>query len=250
MKVCIGLILSHGFPVPAPFVVGYSHLLQTVLTGIGNVGRRRDQAITEARVIISHAFPIDTARNEIVRLFLDQDTADALLFLDTDMKHPPDLAHRLASHGLDLVTGRYQMRRPPFFTVAMLKTGDGPNDYQAVDKMRDHVRGLMPIDAAGAGALFIRRPVLEAIRQRIGDDWFRYQQGPDGLRTVSEDMWFFEQAKEAGYQAYLDADAPCKHIGQFEIDAHWHAPYLAAYREQQLQSDSSTAPHAVEGATV
>ena len=36
MKVTIGIILGNGFPVPAPFVISWSHLLQTMATGIEN----------------------------------------------------------------------------------------------------------------------------------------------------------------------------------------------------------------------
>lgn len=240
MKVAIGLILSHGFPVPASFVVGYSHLLQTLLTGAGNAVLPKDRAITEARVLISHAFPVDTARNEIVRLFLDQDTADYLLFLDTDMKHPHDLAHRLVRHGLDMVTARYVMRKPPFFTVAMRRTSPRPNDYQAIEKLEPVVAGLMPIDAGGAGALLLSRALLTTIRKRIGDDWFRYQVGPDGLRTVSEDMWCYEQAIAAGFQPWLDADLVCGHVAQFEVDPKYHAQYADQFRAASARIASPT----------
>lgn len=221
MKVTIGLLLTNGFPVPAPFVVGYSDLLRVILTGVGNLGQPREAMITACRVIITHAFPIDAARNEICRKFLDEDDGDALLFLDADMKHPSNTAHALAARNVDIVTGRYQTRRPPFLTVAMRKVGDGALEYQAIDKLEQPVAGLLPIDAAGAGALMIRRPVLEAMRQALGDNWFQYQVGEDGLRSRSEDMWFFEQAKALGFKAYLDADVTCSHIGQFEIDATW-----------------------------
>lgn len=218
----MGLLMSHGFPVPAPFVIGLSDLLRVVFTGEGNrILPETMEGVTACRMIHTHAFPIDSARNEIVRLFLDQDDGDALLFLDTDMKHPPYLVHQLVKRNVDIVTARYQMRRPPFFTVAMRKTGPGPHEYAAVDKVVPAVEGLLPIDAAGAGALLIKRDVLVQMRRAIGDDWFRYQVGPDGLRSRSEDMWFFEQAKALGYQAYLDADTDCSHIGQFEIDAQW-----------------------------
>lgn len=218
MKLTIGLILSHGFPVPAPFVVGLAGLYRALLTGEGNTLLPPGQGITAARSVFSFAFPTDAARNELCRKFLDEDNGDYLLFLDADMKHPEMLPHRLLSHGQAIVTGRYQLRKSPFLTVAMQKVGDGPHDYKAVDKCGP-VRGLMPIDAAGAGCLLIRRDVLQTMRARLGDNWFQYQIGKSGLRDVSEDMWFFEQAKACGYQAYLDADAVCSHIGQFEIDA-------------------------------
>lgn len=233
MKVTLGIVLAHGFPVPAPFVIGYSHLLQTLLTGAGNALLPPELAITAARALFVQDFPIDFARNRTCRLFLDEDDGDYLLFLDTDMRHPPDLAHRLVSHRQAVVTARYVMRKPPFFTVAMRKTGRGPTDYQAVEKLTPIVTGLLPIDSGGAGALLVRRDVLEDIRAGMGDDWFRYQDGPDGLRSRSEDMWFYEHARLAGYQPYLDADCRCQHIAQFEVDDRYHVPYQEAFAKVQ-----------------
>lgn len=231
MKVCLGLILSHGFPVPAEFLISYSGVLQSLLTGAGNAVLPTHRQIDAARVLISRAFPIDAARNEIVRMFLDQDTADYLLFLDTDMTHPPDVAHRLARHGLDFVTARYVMRKPPYFTVAMRKTGDGLHDYQAIEKLETTVSGLMPIDGGGAGALLLSRGTCSAIRKRAGDEWFKYQLGTDGLRGVSEDMWCYAQAKAAGIQPWLDADVSCGHIAQSIVTHADHVPYAIALRQ-------------------
>jgi len=232
LKVSIGLILANAFPVPAPFVTSYTALLQQLLTGEGNRILPPDRQITDARIITSHAFPIDTARNETVQLFLDEDDGDYLLFLDTDMTHPPDLPHRLVKHRLDLVTGRYNGRREPFHTIAMRKTGPGPNDYQSIDKLVDPLRGVVPIDAAGAGCLLIARRVLEDVRRHVGaDEWFRYQDSPRGIRTVSEDMFFFEQARAIGHYAFLDCDAICGHVGNFVVNADWHEPFKARARE-------------------
>jgi len=224
VKLAIGVLLSNGFPVPAAFVLGLAELLQSVLTGTGNELLPVARKLTSARLINSQGFPVDTARNEICRLVLDNDDADYLLFLDADMRHPANLAHRLLSHNLSLVTGRYQMRKPPFHTVAMRKAGPGPHDFKAIEDQR----GLVPIDRAGAGCLLIARQVLEDVRLLAGDNWFQYQAGPSGLRTVSEDMWFFEQAQLAGYQPWCDLDAVCGHIASFEIDPGWQKPYLEA----------------------
>jgi glycosyltransferase involved in cell wall biosynthesis len=216
VKLKIGLLLANGFPVPAPFVLGLADLLTQILTGAGNSLLPPSRAIGAAGIINSQGFPVDTARNDVCRLFLETD-ADYLLFLDADMRHPGDLVHRLLAHDLPLVTGRYQMRKPPFHTVAMRKTGTGPHDYKAIEEQH----GLVPIDAAGAGCLLIARDVLADLRQIFGDNWFQYQAGPDGLRTVSEDMWFFERAKEIGIQAYCDLDVVSTHVAQFEVDPSW-----------------------------
>lgn len=238
MKVSLGLLLANGFPVPTPFVLGLTDLLTCILTGTGNALLPQGRQITAMRIINSRGFPIDTARNDVVREFLDKDDAEYLLFLDADMRHPADLAHRLLSHNLPLVTGRYQMRKEPFHTVAMRRAGPGQHDFKAIEDQR----GLVKIDRAGAGCLLIAREVLTDMRQILGDNWFMYQTGPNGLRTVSEDMWFFEQAQALGYQPWCDLDAICSHVSSFEVTPGWQKPFLEA-RDRALASD-------VEGAAV
>lgn len=226
MKVAIGLILSHGFPVPTAFLKGVFDWYGTTVSGVGNALLPPERRIDQARLIYSEDFPVDAARNDVCRVFLDGTDAsfEYLIFLDADMRHPATTIHQLVAHGLPLVTGRYHMRRPPFQAVAMRRTGQGPHDYKAVEEQS----GLVPVDAAGAGVLAIRRDVLEVLRARLGDNWFQYQVGPKGLRSISEDMWFFEQAAAAGFQAMADLDLRCSHVASFEVDAEWSAPFIAA----------------------
>jgi hypothetical protein len=211
--------------------LGFAELLSTIFSGRLNPCLPPERQIESAHLISTQGFPIDTARNDVCRMFLDEDSAEYLLFLDADMRHPGDLAHCLLRHGLPLVTGRYQMRKPPFHTCAMRKAGPGPHDFKSIEEQS----GLVPVDRAGAGCLLIHRSVLEAIRARIGDDWFRYGVGKDGLRTVSEDFWFFEQAIAAGFQPFCDLDTVCTHVASFEIDPGWHQPYRQAFDEQQRE---------------
>jgi hypothetical protein len=225
VKVAIGLIFSHGFPVPPPFIKGLFDWYGAVLTGSGNRLLPAERAITDARIIYSEDFPVDAARNDVCRVFLDESDHDYLVFLDADMRHPAETIHRLLGHGLPVVTGRYQMRRPPFHTVAMRKTGTGPHDYTSVAE----TSGLVPIEAGGAGVLAIRRDVLERLRTQTNGEWFRYQVGPNGLRSVSEDMWFYQQAILAGYQPMADLDLTCSHVASFEVGPQWHTPFREAY---------------------
>lgn len=238
MRVAVGLLLSNGFPVPAPFIVSWTRVLQATLTGAANRGLPADLQVSEMNVIYVHDFPIDFARNRTVKLFLDEDRrSDYLLFLDADMTHPHDVIHRLVAHRKDVVSARYVMRKPPFFSVAMRQVGAGPTDYQAVEKLAggEELAGLVPIDAGGAGALLVSRECLEGIRARVGDDWFRYQDGPDGLRSRSEDMWFYEQARAAGFQPWLDADLWCGHERREVVDPSAHRPFAEALRRAQQE---------------
>lgn len=230
MKVVIGLPISHGFPIPVQFFTCWNRFIQYILTNEGNQVYP-DAQIHVSRVIQSDGFPVDVARNQIIKVFLDSDNGDYLFFLDADMTFEPDIVHRLLSRKKDVISGLYCMRRAPFNIVAMRKTGTGPRDYDSIGKIEPSVQGLMPIDAAGAGCLLIKRNVLKIMRQHVGDVWFKYQDGPDGNNSVSEDMWFFEQAKASGYQAWLDADVQCGHLAQFEAKPHLNQAFLELYRQ-------------------
>jgi hypothetical protein len=74
-----------------------------------------------------------------------------------------------------------------------------------------------------------------AIRDRNGDEWFRYQDGPDGKRSRSEDMWFYEQALACGFQPYLDADTVCTHFASFEVDPSFQQPFHEALARAQAE---------------
>lgn len=233
MKLALGLLLSNGFPVPAPFVLGFADLLSTLLSGRLNPSLPAPLQVHDLRIVNCQGFPVDTARNDVCRTVLTDPDVTHLLFLDADMRHPSDLAHRLLRHQQPLVTARYQMRKPPFHTCAMRKAGPGPHDFKSIEEQS----GLVPVDRAGAGCLLIAREVLEDIRARVGDDWFRYQTGPNGLRTVSEDMWFFEQAIACGYQPYCDLDTVCTHVASFEVEPGWNQQY-----REVLQPKTSVEP--------
>jgi hypothetical protein len=232
VRLAIGIILAHGFPAPSEFWLSLFRVLESI--------RRGEGGVTALRLIHSTAFPTDVARNEIVRVLLDESEADALLFLDADMTHPPDIAARLLAHNQPVVTGRYHMRRPPYHVVAYVKhrTLTHSHAYAPV-----HVgRGLIEIERGGAGALLIRREVLERIRARIGDNWFRYQRGPKAPHdyTVSEDFWFYQQARAAGARCYLDWDCECQHLQLAAIDGAWQRAYLQA----QLDALAGMTPEA------
>jgi len=228
VKIVVGVLLSHGFPAPVSFWDSYEMVMNHVRSGAVNAGVPDDQKITGIRRIKSTAFPPDIARNEIVRAFLDKGDEDYLLFLDADMTFPEDIIRQLVRHEKPVVTGRYHMRKAPYHTVAYVKhrTQTGPHAYAPIH----WGQGLVEIERGGAGCLLIRRDVALAIRARIGDEWFRYQRGPDPPHdfTVSEDFWFYEQARRAGFQCFLDWDCECEHLQEMGINRSWNEAYLDA----------------------
>lgn len=228
LTVAIGLLLSNGYPVPVPFFLSYFALYQRLASGAGNVNLPAHLRVLRAPLIHSQGFPVDAARNDVVREVLKA-KADYLLFLDADMRHPADLLERLLKHDTAVVTARYHMRRPPFMAVAMRHVGPNPFDCEALRRGQ----GLMPIDFGGAGALLIRRDVLEA----IGDNWFRYSRAtrPPYEMTISEDMHFYQAVRDHGFQPYVDWDVECGHFATMEIDGSWNTPFVDRVEAKEAQ---------------
>jgi glycosyltransferase involved in cell wall biosynthesis len=234
MRLAIGLVLTSQFAVPPAFFESYETLLWRIASGEINSHLPRHLQLDSARRIKSSQFPTDVARNEICRGVLSGDE-DYLLFLDADMTFPPDLIERLIREEAPVITARYHAKRPPYHAIAFVKhrTLDGPHKYQAVH----YGHGVFEIERCGAGALLIRRDVLDAIQIRLGgDEWFRYQRGPKEEDhndfTVSEDFWFCRQVREAGFQIFCHWDVECAHLATIPITREMNLAFLRAELEK------------------
>jgi len=233
MRIALGIIVSSGFRAETDFLFGRPELpaeglyalVSHVIRGDANKSLPADLQITGLRTILSRKFPTDVARNEICAGVLKGDE-DYLLFLDADMVHPQNLLETLLTARKDVITARYHLKKAPFAAIAYVKhrTQTGPHRYASIH----FGQGVFEIERGGAGALLISRKVLQTIHDRQGHNWFRYQRGPEPPHdmTVSEDFWFYQQAREAGFKCYVDWDCVCPHIGPMPIDESWNAPFL------------------------
>jgi hypothetical protein len=233
MRIALGIIVSSGFRADTDFLFGRPDvpaeglyaLATRAISGEANKSLPADLQITGLRVILSRKFPTDIARNEICAAVLAGDE-DYLLFLDADMVHPITLIETLLNARKDMITARYHLKKAPFAAIAYVKhrTQTGPHRYASVH----FGQGVFEIERGGAGALLIHRSVIQAIYDRQGHNWFRYQRGPEPPHdfTVSEDFWFYQQVREAGFSCFIDWDCVCPHIGPLAIDDSFNTPFL------------------------
>jgi hypothetical protein len=261
MRVAIGVIVSSGFRPETEFLFGRAGeppeglfaLMSHLVSGQVNATLPEGQTITDMRLIVSRKFPTDVARNEICADVM-RGGEDYLLFLDADMVHPVGMLARLLSAQKPVITARYHLKKAPFAAIAYVKhrTQTGPHRYASIH----FGQGVFEIERGGAGALLIHRSVLQAIQDmqaarwadvrdataglsaeaaRLLDvppvpvcQWFRYQRGPETPHdmTVSEDFWFYQQAREAGHSCWIDWDCEIPHIGPMAIESSWNRPFL------------------------
>jgi len=154
------------------------------------------------------------ARSQAAADFLASN-ANRLLCIDSDMVwKPEDVVRLLAmSTAMDIVTAPYVARRdPPAFFVRVPDAGD----------LTCNEHGCVAIDGTGLGFCVISRKVIEDLSARAPTikfpsskpipELFRFT--VDNGEFRGEDIAFFEDAKAAGYQCWLDTTIQLGHVGR------------------------------------
>lgn len=172
---------------------------------------------------------INTARNDIVRGFLGQTSADWLLMLDADMGFAPNTVDRLveAAHAKDrpIVGG---------LCFGIQTTGiDDLNSWQyevfptlyrfnedgRVDRYNEYpTNALFPVDATGAACLLVHRTVLAAMRDKYPEPFPWFAESQLNGQPVGEDMTFCIRAKSLGYPVFVHTGIKTSHAKTCFID--------------------------------
>ncbi len=147
-------------------------------------------------------------RTEVVNKALES-KAKWLLFLDSDVFLPKDAVNRLMSHNKDIVNGIYWMKTQPPQPVIYNQVGDGPIwNITPQDE-------LLKIGGAGLGCCLIKMDVFRKFQEK-GIDFFKqdwiYRKNQRRVQvSLGEDHWFFEQARELGFDIWCDTNVMCDH---------------------------------------
>lgn len=162
-------------------------------------------------------------RNTIVKTFLAQSQWRWLLFCDSDMVPPPDIARRLLAHGedRDIIAAPYYGRHAPHYpmwTEITANAAPGP-----------HSIGLREVALAGFGCVLLQRRVLEAMPA----PWFEHP-----IPGSEEDLVFCRKAKALGFRLYLDPAADVGHVAVIPID---RSRALAWHDTDQAQAEHAQA---------
>lgn len=180
---------------------------------------------------MSGAMGIATGRNDIVRTFLDNHTAEWLFFIDTDMGFAPDTIDQLIVSaerekaemmgGLCFAGIRDRRTRAPYHAERIViqptvyeyvELDDEVGFRPIVDYKRDAV---VPVGATGAACLLLRRSALEKVRERYEDEWFTPITHPTALkgkpRTFSEDLSLCVRLAALGIQPFVDTGVKTTH---------------------------------------
>lgn len=130
---------------------------------------------------------------------------DKLLFLDDDMGFPADTVTRLMSHNKPIIAANYVCRVFPVQPLAM----KGAHRVYSNGKT-----GLEQVDRAPSGVMLIDTSVFAKLTM----PWFQTTFQPhDPENWMSDDVWFCDKARQAGYEIWVDHDLSLQvqHINNF-----------------------------------
>jgi len=137
--------------------------------------------------------------------------ATHILWVDTDMKFPPDTITRLLNHNVAVVAANYPRKNLEARPTAY---ADG-DDYVGPVWTGENSTGLQEVAVAGFGVMLTDMRVFDALELPF---FAILPQPPDNVKHVGEDVYFCRKLHDAGIPVHIDHDLSKQvgHIGEFE----------------------------------
>ncbi|MDO8428757.1 MAG: hypothetical protein Q7S92_06110, partial [Candidatus Diapherotrites archaeon] len=140
----------------------------------------------------------DLTRNGIIDTFLSS-KSEYLFFLSTDTIFPADTIDLLMKSEKDIISALTFTNRKVRPTFLMKKDGK----YSVVEKI-ENMGQVLEVDAVGMDCYLIKKEVFEKIDKKNKDQPFFKTDYKNRKEFVSEDIYFSELVKKAGYSIHVD----------------------------------------------
>jgi len=169
-----------------------------------------DPAITISLRFFPHLAPLDNARNQAVKTFLE-DYYTHLLFIDDDIIPAQNCLRELLVADKEIIA-------PLCFTWGHGDDGlpfpqPVAHRYNKDGKYEPYFgKGIEETDIVTGGMFLVKREVFEKIERPF---YFTYHK--NGLVIFSEDFVFSQQCQKLGYKLYTNYDLHCGHIRTVDI---------------------------------
>jgi len=185
-------------------------------------------------------------RNELVTAFLDDNDAEWLFFIDSDETISVSAFDKIidAAHDKDrpIVAGVYfaawASAGPHPMPMPMILAKNALGRYDPIWDMPDDA--VIPIDAAGTGALLVHRSVLETVRDASRASplaphedgrWCWFRDMPVAGEWVGEDVFFCKRAQDLGFNLVAATGARLGHHKSYWVTNAQFKHYVSDHPE-------------------
>lgn len=197
-----------------------------------SVVRMLGHCITSGLIVaheIAQYSMLPLSRNLLAQLAIDGGFTH-LLFIDSDMEFPADLAVRMVAHRKPIMAINCMARRRPYYLTARDESA------QEVETGPEST-GIERVARVGTGIMLIH---LDVFRE-MAEPWFEYRWLPEKHVFAGEDFVFCDKARTAGNEIWIDHDLSKQvaHVGTFQFNPLIRAGFREVEHETQAAAASA-----------
>lgn len=183
---------------------------------------------------------IQAARNQLADIFMDDEYATHMMFIDADIEFDPmDIVHMINAD-LDVIGGVYPKKRIAWNRVRAAVEAGVPDDKlelhtgdmvinMLADAREATVKATEPFEVKGVGTGFmlIKKSVFERLQPHVDtylddDDkkiyeYFSLMKNPESGKQMSEDYTFCYKCRQIGIPIHIAPWAAFSHVGTYEF---------------------------------
>lgn len=193
------------------YAQSFQYLISACVSGA--LWWRKQNPENKVLMISQYRAHVAAARNEIVDQALGMG-ANWLMWFDDDAVPPIDTISRLFAHEKAIVGPIHRKKQEPFECPAMVVDKD-----KGLKTPPPYDGGLHRVTYMGMHCVLVHADVYRALKrlrfkEDKWEDFIPYQDGPG----MGEDVFFFQAAKAAGYDAYLDTSFTVDHMVETTVE--------------------------------
>ena len=181
------------------------------------------QKVGECTLAMKAGSLIYTSRNDLAMNAVQSDM-DYVFWMDSDMSFPPDTLVRmmdtLQKHDLDILTGLYFRRVPPYSPV-LFDQLEMRRNICCWSEFKSIPDELFEVGGCGFGCVLMKTEVFLSVQSKHGNMF-----APIG--NNGEDIAFCIRARDCGYKIWCDPSIICGHVGYSVVDDKFYKAYRAA----------------------
>ena len=175
---------------------------------------------------------IYTSRNNLA-LQAIKGEFDYMLWLDSDMVFSQDILVQmkktLDKKGLDMLSGLYFRRVPPFTPVLFDQLDISEEGICTWTDWKDVPEGLFKVGGCGFGCVLMKTDVLFDVQCKYGELF-------NPIANMGEDLSFCWRARQCGYDIWCDSSIVLGHVGYTVINDKFYKSYRSVHPESEAEN--------------
>ena len=161
--------------------------------------------------IVRSFMPIDANRNLQVERFLASEHSH-IFFLDSDAVPPRSALWVLLDADKDVILApNLIFDHGPRHVEYMVYDDPWPEEGRI--SVHNPTAGVEKIHGSGMSGLLVHRKVLE----KLPPPWFRFTYGDDGKILIGEDVMFYRNVRDAGFDVWCDYSLVQQHYKTLDL---------------------------------